>query len=423
MWRWVTLSCLICFLSLRCFTQDLGNVTIYNTDNSELIYNQINSLEFDAQNRLWIGTPDGLSVLDDGENWFNFNNSTTPWCYLPTNVITALEWADNLSMMFIGTSAGITDYWDAGDLMDDEGPAGAWCPAFGSSCSPNTGIITSLLYADGIWAGSTDGLCVQYLGGEGNWLLENTESGFYSNNITSIKQNPNNDMIAIGTMNGGLVTYDNDFSIYYTSNSDILDNTVFDVAFDQNNNTIICTPQAGLGILTENGSWIWLNTLNSTLPTNSLKNVVVDNNNNLWIATLEDGLAHYTNNTFYNYTVENSNLPDNNINCLLFGPNNHLWLGTENSGVVKINTPIITLPELASENIHIYPTIFKSHINIEVPEDVRIKIFNHQGQLINNYTLLAGGHKIDTYNYDSGVYFMVLKSDNYKKTCKLIKRY
>ena len=158
-------------------------------------------------------------------------------------------------------------------------------------------------------------------------------------------------MVAIGTMNGGLVTYDQEFNIYYSSNSDILDNTVFDVVFDQNNNIIICTPQAGLGVLTENGSWVWFNTVNSTLPTNSLKNIVVDNNNNLWITTLENGLIHYKDNTFYNYTMANSDLPDNKINFLKFGPNNHLWLGTDAAGLVKINTPIVSNKENIKNHI------------------------------------------------------------------------
>ena len=159
---------------------------------------------------------------------------------------------DQIHLMFVGTTNGIIDYWDAGGPINDQSPGpGAWYPAFGASCYPNNGVINCLLYNNGVWAGSTDGLCIQYMGGEGNWLLQNTETGWYSSNITSIQKNPNNNMLAIGTMNGGLVTYDQEFDVYYSSNSDILDNTVFDAVFDQNNNIIICTPQAGLGVLTE----------------------------------------------------------------------------------------------------------------------------------------------------------------------------
>ena len=177
-----------------------------------------------------------------------------------------------------------------------------------------------------LWAGTTDGLCIENMGAEGSWLIHNTNTKFYSNNITQIKHNPNNNMIAIGTMNGGLVTYSDDlFNIYYSTNSDILDNSILDVTFDNNNNVIMCTPQAGMGVFTQNGSWIWFNTINSELPTNSLKNVVVDSNNNLWITTLEDGLIQYKNNTFYTYNTENSDLPDNQINTISICVDTILW--------------------------------------------------------------------------------------------------
>ena len=414
---------LISILGISVSAQNLGNLTIYNTNNSELSYNQINCLEFDGENRLWIGTENGLNILEeDNNNWSSFNTTSTPWCYLPSNIITALEWADDPSMMFVGTTNGIIDYWDAGEPISDQNPEnGAWYPAFGASCYPNNGIINCLLYNNGVWSGSSDGLCIQYLGGEDTWLLQNTETGLYSNNITNITRNLNNDIIAIGTMNGGLVTYDGEFNIYYSSNSDILDNTVFDVAIDQNNNIIICTPQAGLGVLTESGSWIWFNTINSTLPTNSLKNIVVDNNNNLWITTLEDGLIHYKDNVFYNYNIENSNLPDNTINCLQFGPNNHLWLGTDTAGLIKINTPVISNHENQKEITKIPPTIFDSQIHIDLLTNAYVYIYNQNGKLIHNEILSSGYQYINTKHYKSGLYFLAIESNNNRFTKKIIK--
>ena len=56
---------LISALSISLFSQNLGVVTVYNSDNSDLTYNQINCLEFDSENRLWIGTQNGLSVFNE----------------------------------------------------------------------------------------------------------------------------------------------------------------------------------------------------------------------------------------------------------------------------------------------------------------------------------------------------------------------
>jgi len=400
--------------------QELGEITIYNTNNSNLVYNQLNCLEFDSENRLWIGTQNGLSVFNETENsWINISNNN-----LPTNIITALEfnnWNETYSNMFVGTFEGLAlALWES-ELTGTQEENITWYAQYGATCSPNNGIISTLLYDNELWSGSPEGLCVEGLGPEGSWLLQNTETEFYSNNITSITKNINNDIIAIGTMNGGLVTYDNEFNIYYSSNSNILDNTVFDVAFDQNNNIIICTPQAGLGVLTENGSWVWLNTVNSMLPTNSLKKIVVDNNNDLWITTLENGLIHYKNNTFYNYTIDNSNLPDNKINCLKFGPNNHLWLGTDTAGLVKINTPIMSVKQEKNNCYNVYPSVFHSFINIDLDYPSNISIFNQQGQLINRYNLTNQKNTLSMQEYKPGIYLIRIQSKKETLIKKLIK--
>ena len=60
--------CLIFLLSMRLLGQELGELTIYNTNNSELIYNQINCFEFDGENQFWIGTQNGLSIFNELNN-------------------------------------------------------------------------------------------------------------------------------------------------------------------------------------------------------------------------------------------------------------------------------------------------------------------------------------------------------------------
>ena len=57
------LFCLIILLGIKLPAQELGDVTIYNIDNSGLTYNQINCIEFDGENRLWAGTENGLSIF------------------------------------------------------------------------------------------------------------------------------------------------------------------------------------------------------------------------------------------------------------------------------------------------------------------------------------------------------------------------
>ena len=242
MWRYINkLYCVICILGFTLNGQNLSEITIYDTSNSNLTYNQINCIEFDNEGRIWIGTQNGLSILNEAtNNWDNIFessvNSTTPWSSISSNIITTLNWNSfsNQPMMLIGTSNGITDVWWDDEEFGENGQSAYWSSSFGNECDPNNGIITTILQDNNErkWIGSTDGLCVQGLGENEDWLLQNTSTGFYSNNITSLTQNPNNETVAIGTMNGGLITYNDQFNIYYSSNSDILDNTVFDVVFD-----------------------------------------------------------------------------------------------------------------------------------------------------------------------------------------------
>ena len=421
----IRLCSIILLLNYNLISQNLGSVTVFNTENSGLTYNQVNCIEFDNQGRAWIGTPNGLNIFNETEN--NWVNPTIEIQSPLTNVITSLElnnYDTSYPGMFVGTNQGIIyGSWES-EFIGVDGEEILWDLAYGTTCDPNNGIIKSILYhkdANQLWVGSTDGLCIEGLFKEGDWILQNTTTGFYSNNITSIQINNNNDIIGIGSMNGGLTIHNDGFNFYYSSNSDILDNTVFDLAFDQNNNIVVCTPQAGLGVLTENGSWIWFNTINSTLPTNSLRNIVVDNNNDFWITTLENGLIHYTNNTFYNYTAENSSLPDNKINCLKLDENNNLWLGSDNSGLIKIIPQSNNTTETNIKEFCIYPTVFTNNVTINCSKNTKVKIVDAKSQTLNVYEINSGSHNINTFKYPNGIYFVTCQTPDTKKTYTLFK--
>mgnify|MGYP001350777804 CR=1 FL=1 len=398
----------ILFSNLKLTSQSLGLVTIYNTSNSSIISNEINCLEFDNQNNLWIGTPSGLNILEEDGSWSYFNiDSVTN---TENNNITCLEYTTTLTpKMYIGTNSGIIS-----------SSINLWEVNKGWECHPNNGTINAISCDSGLWVGTTEGLCFETIETKSGWGLDNIKSGFYSNNITSIKHNNSTNKTVIGTMNGGLVIYDETgFDVYYSSNSGILDNTIWDLAFDENNNLILCTPQAGMGILTNNGSWIWLNTINSTIASNSLKKVVVDNNNSIWISSLESGLIEYTNNSFYTYNTENSELPDNTIKSLLVGPNNNLWIGTQSNGLIKATINNNIANDL-QKTIASHATVFDSYISLKGVMSKAVLIFNQQGQLVKiSLNHNSDSIKINTANFKPGLYFAHILGES--KVQKLIK--
>ena len=132
-------------MSFNLFAQELGDLTIYNSNNSNLSYNKINCLEFDSENRLWIGTQNGLNIFNENENsWINISNNN-----LPTNIITTLEfnnWNETYSNMFVGTFEGMALGLWASELIGTQGKNITWYEQYGSTCSPNSGIISALLY-------------------------------------------------------------------------------------------------------------------------------------------------------------------------------------------------------------------------------------------------------------------------------------
>ena len=140
---------LIVLSATKLNSQSLGGVTIYNTYNSGIISDEINCLEFDNQNNLWIGTPNGLNILAQDGSWLSFNiDSITEG---GNNTITSLEFAESIPpKMYIGTNSGIIsstiDLWE-GDI--------------GLECNPNNGTINAISYDSGLWVGTTEGLCLE----------------------------------------------------------------------------------------------------------------------------------------------------------------------------------------------------------------------------------------------------------------------
>ena len=407
-------------IGLVCFGQDISVVDVFNSENSAIIYDDINCLEFDSNNHMWVGTSEGLSIFNyENNEWFNFdsNLSIEPWCCVNNLEIMSLEWANEIGTMFIGTNNGIISYSNSSSEITFSEQN--WEINIGSECSANNNIINTILYDDRIWAGGTDGLCVQFFQGKEEWSLFNTQTGFYSNNYKSIEKNFNNGMVGIGTMNGGLITYNGEFTNYYSENSGILDNSILDLAFDLNDNIIVTSPQAGLGILTNLGNWIWLNTVNSNIVSNSLKNVIVDGNNSIWITTLQDGISQYYNNNFYNYNTNNSPLIDNEINCLIIDNEENLWLGTKNSGLIKIETFYSSTLEEFTDNYQI--NFKKDEISINSQSYSNLKIFDISGKLLYNNYFSAGESKISTLTFKPGFYLVHIKTNNSFVTKKFAK--
>tara|TARA_Y100001968_G_C19205234_1_gene641965 strand:- start:123 stop:881 length:759 start_codon:yes stop_codon:yes gene_type:complete len=236
-------------------------------------------------------------------------------------------------------------------------------------------------------------------------------TGISSNNITIITNHPSNESILIGTLNGGLVSYNNEFIFLNNTNSELLDNTILDFVFDANENLIMTTPFGGLGVWSNTNSWIWFNS--ETTPSlpffiNSLNNISIDNNGNIWISTMENGLVKYANNNWVFYNTENSQIPDDKINCIQYDEiNNQMWIGTETEGLVLMELENINIAENNNNSmLKIKNPCFHTNLLIESQKNLTIKILNYNGSLTQIIELKKGINTIDMSQSKNGIYFI-----------------
>ena len=119
---------------------------------------------------------------------------------------------------------------------------------------------------------------------------------------------------------------------YNTTNSGLPDMYINHVAIDNNGVKWIGTLEKGL-VSFDDKNWNIYNTNNSSLLVNNIKFVGVDSQNKKWICT-QSGLATFDGSNWEVYTTQNSGLPSDWINCIAFDLNGDKWIGTIN-GLVK----------------------------------------------------------------------------------------
>lgn len=251
---------------------------VYNTQNSGLPDNQINTIYIDKNDTKWIGTESNGLVAFDGEKWYqhHLNNSG------------------------IGSNT-IMDI-----LIDSSG---------------------------NIWAATYfNGISV-YNGRE--WTVYNTKnSDLLSNNTTALALDQNH-VIWVGTMGAGLYSFDgNQWEIFTEQSSNIPNNFVYDIAIDGLNNKWIGTGGGGIGVY-NNKFWVHFNTDNSMLSDNHIRGIVITKAGSKWISTYRSGLDNFDGQRWFHFHKENSGLPNDEITCLTYVEPQELLIGTRHEGVLS----------------------------------------------------------------------------------------
>lgn len=120
---------------------------------------------------------------------------------------------------------------------------------------------------------------------------------------------------------------------YNYDNSDLIDNTIYDVIVDQND-IVWMTTRSGI-IQLHGTKWNNFNSDNSALTHDISYKIEQDKNGVVWIGTLS-GLNKIENDVWTTYTTSNSKIPGDFISDFDFDNLGNTWIATD-AGLVKIS--------------------------------------------------------------------------------------
>lgn len=398
---------------------------VYNTSNSYLPDNQIQSVHIDKNNIKWLGTSSGL-VRFDGSEWITYNKTNS---YLPSDYITSIA-SDGDSGIWIGTDKGIAHL--NGNTIN----------VYSTNNSPLTSdnIIKILFASSSVWFCTDKGL-IKYSKDEWTVYDENT-SGLAIDFICSIVVDLNG-TVWIGTFdhnsfNGYIWTYNEAGWNYFRLSEHGLFSSFPDALICDSNNQIWIGTKGTTGgtvVLISDGKWTIYNRNNSGFPGGGINSIQIEGEYK-WIAS-GSGLISFGNGKWEQYNVNNSNIPDDFVQDVAVDKFGNKWIATLNGGlaVYKKGGIISSVKENYKSNdyefhlLNNYPNPFNSstiiYYSIPITSFVNIKVYDILGKEITtlvNENKLPGNYQINFYssNLSSGVYLCKMESNNYIKTKKII---
>ncbi|MBN1597627.1 MAG: T9SS type A sorting domain-containing protein [Bacteroidales bacterium] len=284
------------------YKYDGSDFTNYSTSNSCLSTNKISDISFDADNRMWLATQDGL---------INFNITDCSVYQPPGNEKKLLALECSLGdTIWCGTYSGYLLCFDGDDFTKIE-----------ISNSPlKSNYIVDILAQDenNIWIGTGENL-VKKTGDQFFTVYNKQANGIEKDNDGKI-------WIAFAEGDTSLLKLDGEESLVFDSLNSPFNtnyNPIRDIVFDKDNQIWIATGVNGLFYY--NGiNFTNYNTSNSPIPSTGIFELLIDKENALWGGTL-NGLFKFDGENWKVWNTANSDIPTNIIPGLALDSENKLW--------------------------------------------------------------------------------------------------
>ncbi|MGE6219484.1 two-component regulator propeller domain-containing protein [Nubsella zeaxanthinifaciens] len=334
-------------------TEGLGLIKFISASNSIQRYshesgnsggiptNIIRTLFNNGDHELWIGTRDGLSVLNtQSDQFLNYRYSTFDAQSLSHNSIRCIL-KDRSGNIWLGTYAGGVNFYGASSNNFGY---------IGQKSVGNTGLthrVVSSIIADGngLWIG-TEGGGLNYINRSSGVTKSYVINSVQQNIVKSLAKQGN--LLWIGTYDGlsCLNTQSNQLINYEITQNDGKPENKQVYAISVTNNGIwLGTDGRGLKFRDVNGNITsYLNDKKNpnTLSGNVVLSLLKNTDDKIWVGT-EHGLNYFDAKTgkFKRYQHQNNNpfsLQHNTVLSLFYDSKHRLWVGTEGGGLSFLDT-------------------------------------------------------------------------------------
>lgn len=281
----------------------------------------------DSHGRLWIGTLDGLYILneDDG-SVVKFSQASE--FYIGNNGISHI-YEDSEGRIYACTHGGLWEY-------DEPNKTFRRSRLFEKNSAVTDSIINNIFEEDGIyWVSVWDTGLFRIDPKNGKRDL----FSFSNNKITCLSNEFSDNVLLIGTWGGGLISFDKNTYSYteYTSKQrsyNLSNDFIFSIYVDTYGSLWVGTNGGGVNIYDTKRMWSKL-----ILPhenkidgrENSVSGLTKDKNGNLWISLLNNGITYYDLSTgkkkYYRYSE--SKIISNSVFKFYIDKNEDIWVGTD----------------------------------------------------------------------------------------------
>ena len=404
---------LIIIISLCCFSFFLNaqhNISqVFNTENSALTNNTVRALAVDENGAKWIGTDNGLLKYEN-DSWTIFNTASSP---IPDNQIRAISF-DSENNIWIGTFLEGFMRFDGGN----------WTFFNTNNSNLPENQITDITFDENenVWIATTGGLAKLDNTGNISVFNGNIMPNVWLLNVSAIALDAQN-LLWVAPVNSGLLSLNvenNEFISYQISNSNVPDNTIIDIAIDNNNKKWLTTSADGIGNFDD---IVFTNfDANATnLNSNSTTKIAVNQQNLVLVGTTNAGLNIFNKNanTWQQLTSENSDLPDNHILSLAFENDSTAYIGTATGGfcelTLDLTTPIndnISQSHTLQNKLNTFPNPTKNSIHISDIEQFpkAVFLYDNKGKLFVLENFEASWPQLDVSHLETGIYFLHILS-------------